>query len=86
MFWQEGAVTLLIAAPLAAERLIPLGCRQTAAGPLPPPRTGESSQFECFSPDATVELSLARRRGASSCDQHDGNGVGPREDELPRDH
>ncbi len=64
MFWQEGAVTLLIAAPLAAERLIPIGCRQTAAAPLPTPRTGESLQFECFSPDATVELSLARRRGA----------------------
>ncbi len=47
--------------PLVADRVTPRGCVQTGAGPLSAPRTGESLQFQAFEPDATIELSLARR-------------------------
>jgi hypothetical protein len=59
--WQEGEITLLMPEPLVAERIAPYGCEQTATGPLSAPRTGESAQFQCFDPDATVELFLSRR-------------------------
>ena len=64
MFWQEGGATLLIPAPLLAEQLLPVGCRQSSVGPLPASRSGEAAQFEYFAPDATVEVLLTQRRAA----------------------
>ncbi len=61
LFWQEGNITLLMSEPLVTDRIAPLGCVQTGAGPLSAPRAGESLQFQAFEPEATVEVSLARR-------------------------
>ncbi len=61
LFWQEGVITLIVPDPLVIQRLRPIGCSQTAVGPLPEPRTGESLEFQNFSADATVEITLARR-------------------------
>ena len=62
IFWQEGAATLRVPAPLLIQRLTPVNCRQSGAGPLSAAEAGESAQFEYFLPDATVELVLAQRR------------------------
>ena len=59
--WQEGRITLLTPEPFTVERIVPLGCTQTQTGPLSPPRTGESLQFQASDPDATIDLSLSRR-------------------------
>ena len=56
LFWQEGGITLLVSEPLLADRVAPLECGQTAAGPLSAPRAGESMQFQLFGADATVEV------------------------------
>jgi hypothetical protein len=64
VFWQEGSATLRVPAPLVIGRLVPVGCRQSGAGPLSAAAAGESAQFEYFAPDATVELLLAQRRAA----------------------
>jgi hypothetical protein len=61
LFWQEGGITLIVPDPLLVERLTPIGCSQTAVGPLAEPRVGESFQFQNFSADATIEIELARR-------------------------
>ncbi|MGA2799337.1 MAG: hypothetical protein ABSE63_17280, partial [Thermoguttaceae bacterium] len=61
LFWQEGGITLIVPDPLVIERLTPVDCSQTAVGPLAEPRVGESLQFQNFSPEATIELTLARR-------------------------
>jgi len=61
LFWQEGNLSMLTPAPLSADRVEPLECVQTAAGPLSAPREGRSAQFQCFDPGATVEVVLARR-------------------------
>ena len=61
-FWQEGSSTLFVPAPLLIEQFQTIGCRQSGIGPLSAPRVGESIQFEYFGPDATVELTLVRRR------------------------
>jgi hypothetical protein len=61
LFWQEGGITLIVPDPLLVERLRPIGCSQTAVGPLAEPRAGESLQFQNFSSDATIEIELAHR-------------------------
>ncbi len=61
LLWQEGGVTLLAPEPLVVDRIEPLGCVQTGAGPLSAPRVGHSAQFQCFDPDATVEVLMAVR-------------------------
>ncbi|MBU4397744.1 MAG: hypothetical protein KKE86_00270, partial [Planctomycetes bacterium] len=61
LLWQEGGVTLLAPEPLVADRIEPLGCVQTGAGPLSAPRVGRSAQFQCFDPDATVEVLMVVR-------------------------
>ena len=60
LFWQEGNISLLTAEPLVANRIVPIGCEQTAVGPLSAPRTGESIQFQSFEPAATVEVLISR--------------------------
>ena len=60
LLWLEGSISLLVPEPLAADRIVPLGCAQTGVGPLSAPRTGQSMQFQSFDRDATVEVSLSR--------------------------
>jgi hypothetical protein len=60
--WEEGTISIAAASPLSIEQLKPVECSQTAAGPLAAPRVGESAQFRCFKPDATIELAMALRR------------------------
>jgi len=62
VFWQEGSATLLIPAPLVLRQLTPDGCWQSGIRPLSGSRSGESVQLQHFSPDATAEVVLARRR------------------------
>ncbi|MEN6451545.1 MAG: hypothetical protein ABFC96_13720 [Thermoguttaceae bacterium] len=57
--WQQGDVTLLVPEPLLVNRLTPRDCAQTDATPLGSPRKGQSFAFQCFAPEATVELLLA---------------------------
>jgi hypothetical protein len=57
-FWQQGSATLLVPFPLLVEQFFPDGCRQSGTAPLPSPRLGESMQFECFSPDASLAIVL----------------------------
>jgi hypothetical protein len=62
MLWEQGSMTLVAAVPMVLERIATDGCRQSSVASLSAPRSGESSQFECFSPDATVEVLVARRQ------------------------
>ena len=59
--WQEGNIALLVSEPLRANRVVPLECGQTGAGPLSAPRAGQSMQFQSFGADATVEVLLSPR-------------------------
>ncbi len=59
LFWQEGSTTLIVLDPLIIKQLMPIQCSQKAVGPLAEPRIGESLQFQNFSPDAGIELTLA---------------------------
>lgn len=59
--WEQGTTTLVTPLPMVLDRIAPDGCRQSSVTTLPAPRSGESAQFECFSPDATVEVLVARR-------------------------
>lgn len=62
IFWQEGSATLMVRAPLVIEQFAPVGCRQTGAEALAPPRQGESFQLQFFHPDATAELEVVEYR------------------------
>ena len=61
--WEDGTIGIAALRPLSIERLTPVECSQTAAGPLAAPRIGESMQFRCFNPEATVDVALALHRG-----------------------
>jgi hypothetical protein len=63
LFWQEGDTTFNVLDPLVIERLTPFECSQKAVGPLPEPYVGETLQFQNYSPDAGLELTLAHPRG-----------------------
>ena len=58
--WEQASLAIQISSPLLAATMIGDGCRQSGAGRLPAPRSGETAQFECNTPEATVELQLAR--------------------------
>ena len=60
MFWQEGSLTLRTPSSLLIEQLTPVGCRQWDARSTP--GEGQSAEFRCFGPDATVEIVMARRK------------------------
>jgi len=62
MFWREGNATLLVPFPLRIEHIKEIDCRQSRLGPLPAPGEGESTEFQYYSPDSTVELVVSRRR------------------------
>lgn len=57
MAWQEGSVTLVVPAPLVIEHLVPTLSRQLKLSTL---AAGESVELQCFGPDATAELLIAR--------------------------
>ncbi len=52
---------LVVPAPLLLRQIEPVGCRQSAVGPLSAPQVGESVQFQQFTPDAQVTVLLSRR-------------------------
>ncbi len=60
MLWQEGGATLLVPSPLEVQRLGLTHCRQSKTGSLAGPKPGESVELQYFSPDASVEVVLAR--------------------------
>lgn len=62
--WQEGDIALLTPEPLVINRISATGCAQTGTEPLAAPRTGESMKFQCFDPNAALEIVLARRNPA----------------------
>lgn len=59
--WQEGEMSLLALAPLALDALIPKGCRQTKVSQLTGGPSGESTDLQLFSSDASVTVRLSRR-------------------------
>jgi hypothetical protein len=61
-FWQEGNATLLVPTPLSIDSLRMESCRQSKTGALAAPLTGESFEFQFFSPEAYIETKLSRRR------------------------
>ena len=61
MLWEQGSMTLVAAVPMFLDQITADGCRQSSVASLSAPRSGESAQFECFSPDATVEVLVTRR-------------------------
>ncbi|MCL6501187.1 MAG: hypothetical protein K6T86_00790 [Pirellulales bacterium] len=58
--WQAGRMHVLVRAPLEASELEPVMCRQSGAGPLAGGIAGEMFELDAFSPDAAVELAVAR--------------------------
>jgi hypothetical protein len=61
LLWENGETTLIVPPPLLLQGLRPQACRQTAAEFPEEPLRGETSQFQCFRDDATVEIRLTRR-------------------------
>ncbi|HLA85107.1 MAG TPA: hypothetical protein VJL29_09955, partial [Thermoguttaceae bacterium] len=59
-FWREGNATLAVPLPLCVERLRPIDGRQSRVEPLAGSVEGEKTEFQFFSPDATVELTVTR--------------------------
>jgi hypothetical protein len=60
--WEEGTITLLVPATFAMKRLSGLACRQSKAKRLAAPLLGESIELQCFGPEATAEIVIARER------------------------
>ncbi|MBN1591091.1 MAG: hypothetical protein JW888_16375 [Pirellulales bacterium] len=58
VFWRERSVALLVPASLRVEQIEEIDCRQSRWSLLP--GSGEATQFQCFSPEATVELVLSQ--------------------------
>jgi hypothetical protein len=61
VLWQGETATVLISAPLLLEQLNIQNGRQTKTGVLPAPAVGETAEMQLYSPEARVELSIARR-------------------------
>ncbi len=60
MAWLEGTLVLVVPKPLVLDRIGTDGCRQLKASPLAAPLSGESLEFQCFRPTASVDIVLAR--------------------------
>ncbi len=60
LFWQEGAATLAVARPLLLEQLLVHRGRQFRLESLLPPNQGERTEIQLFSPEAELEVLLAR--------------------------
>ncbi len=60
--WSDGAINVLLPTPLGLTQLFPsYGLRQTKAGRLTAPLSGESLTFDCYSADARLELRVDTR-------------------------
>lgn len=68
LFWEEGTATLIVPAPLCLEQLDVSEGRQAQTGPLPGIRPGELAELQLFSPEAGIEVVLARRPSVPECD------------------
>jgi hypothetical protein len=64
LLWQEGRTTLRVLPPLRLEQVRGELCRQSGVEPAPAPQGSQSLGFENFSPDAGLEVTLARHRPA----------------------
>ncbi len=58
----EGTVQIVVPKPLVIGQLITAGCRQSKAAPLGAPLAGESLEFQCFSPEAAIDVVVGRPR------------------------
>ena len=59
--WQGGTSTVLVSAPLLLQHFQIQGGRQIKSGALPAPASGESLETQWYSPQADVEVAVARR-------------------------
>lgn len=60
--WQEGTLSIMLPEPFQLQQLLTFSCRQSKVGPLPAALTGEALEFQCFGPDATAQVLVARQR------------------------
>ncbi|MBN8624195.1 MAG: hypothetical protein J0M17_01775 [Planctomycetes bacterium] len=61
LFWNQATLTLAVPAPLEIVRLDPRDCLFTNPVPLAGNRPGEALEVQCFAPNSSVDLTLARR-------------------------
>ena len=57
--WQDGAMVLVVAAPLTLRQLDLMNCRQTKRETLPAPATGEAIEIQALAQGAAVQLHVA---------------------------
>ncbi|HEY5314063.1 MAG TPA: hypothetical protein VIK18_16145, partial [Pirellulales bacterium] len=60
--WQEGTLSMLLPEPFQLQQLLTFSCRQSKIGPLPASLPGEAFEFQCFGPEATAQVLVARQR------------------------
>ncbi|HEX4149322.1 MAG TPA: hypothetical protein VHY20_10055, partial [Pirellulales bacterium] len=60
--WQEGILSLLLPEPFQLQQLLTFSCRQSKTGPLPASLPGEALELQCFGPEATAQVLVARQR------------------------
>jgi hypothetical protein len=60
--WQQGTMSLAVAAPLTIDRIDPTHCTSGTPAPLAGSRTGEAVEFTCFDPKASVRVLVARAK------------------------
>ena len=60
--WQEGTLSLLLPEPFQLQQLLTFSCRQSKTGPLPASLPGEALELQCFGPEATAQVLVARQR------------------------
>ena len=66
--WLEGTVEIVVPKPLVIAQLSATGCRQAKSAPLGAPLAGESLEFQCFSPDAAIDVIVGRPQDALRVD------------------
>lgn len=62
--WQQGTLSLAVAAPLAVDRIDPALCVAGVPTPLAGERTGEAIEFTCYDPKASLRVLVTRQREA----------------------
>jgi hypothetical protein len=60
--WQEGTLSMMLPEPFQLQQLLTFSCRQSKIGPLPASLSGEALEFQCFGPEATAQVLVARQR------------------------
>ncbi len=61
MSWSEGRISLLLRDQLTVERVIPIGCQQTAVDSPVDAGLGRVLQFQAYEAAATVDVTVSRR-------------------------